>query len=101
MLFLLGEGLLIFASVLGILIVFSSWKIFIIDPSEYALRAITVTLVFQLSLYFYDLYDLRKPGTSTTMDTFIRMMQAFGVGCIILAFLYYIFPSIIISTSIF
>ncbi len=101
MLFLLGEGLLIFASVLGILIVFSSWKIFIIDPSEYTLRAITVTLVFQLSLYFYDLYDLRKPGTSTTMDTFIRMMQAFGVGCIILAFLYYIFPSIIISTSIF
>lgn len=101
MLFLLGEGVLIFASVLGILIVFSSWKIFIIDPSEYTLRAITVTLVFQLSLYFYDLYDLRKPGTSTTMDTFIRMMQAFGVGCIILAFLYYIFPSIIISTSIF
>lgn len=101
MLFLLGEGLLIFASVLGILIVFSSWKTFIIDPSEYTLRAITVTLVFQLSLYFYDLYDLRKPGTSTTMDTFIRMMQAFGVGCIILAFLYYIFPSIIISTSIF
>lgn len=101
MLFFLGEGLLIFASVLGILIVFSSWKIFIIDPSEYTLRAITVTLVFQLSLYFYDLYDLRKPGSSTTIDTFIRMMQAFGVGCIILAFLYYLFPSIIISTSIF
>lgn len=101
MLFFLGEGLLIFTSVLSILIVFSSWKIFIIDPSEYTLRAIAVTLVFQLSLYFYDLYDLRKPGTVTITDTFIRMMQAFGVGCIILAFLYYLFPSIIISTSIF
>ncbi len=28
-------------------------------------------------------------------------MQAFGVGCIILAFLYALFPSIIISTSLF
>lgn len=98
-LFFLGEGLLIFISVLGILVLFSSWKIFLIDPSEYTLRAITVTLVFQLSLYFYDLYDLRKPGT--TADTFIRMMQAFGVGCILLALIYTLFPSIIISTSIF
>ena len=98
-LFFLGEGLLIFASVLGILVVFSSWRVFLIDPSEHLLRASSVTIVFQLSLYFYDLYDLRKPGTTT--DTFIRMMQAFGVGCIILALLYYLFPSIIISTSIF
>ena len=97
--FFLGEGLLIFASVLGILIAFSSWNIFLIDPSEYILRSLTVTLVFQLSLYFYDLYDLRKPGTTT--DTFIRMMQAFGVGCIILAILYTLLPSMIISTSIF
>jgi sugar transferase (PEP-CTERM system associated) len=97
--FFLGEGLLIFASVLGILIVFSSWNIFLIDPSEYILRSLTVTLIFQLSLYFYDLYDLRKPGTTT--DTFIRMMQAFGVGCIILAILYTLLPSMIISTSIF
>jgi len=98
-LFFLGESILTFASVLSTLILFSSWNIFLIDPSEYVLRAITVTLVFQLSLYFYDLYDLRKPGTTT--DTFIRMMQAFGVGCIILALLYYLFPSIIISTTIF
>lgn len=98
-LFFLGEGVLIFASVLGILIFFSSWKIFLIVPSEYTIRSLAVTLVFQLSLYFFDLYDLRKPGTTT--DTFIRMMQAFGVGCIILALLYTLFPSIIISTSIF
>jgi sugar transferase (PEP-CTERM system associated) len=97
--FFLGEGVLIFASVLGILIFFSSWKIFLIVPSEYTIRSLAVTVVFQLSLYFFDLYDLRKPGTTT--DTFIRMMQAFGVGCIILALLYTLFPSIIISTSIF
>ena len=97
--FFLGEGFLIFASVLGILLLFSSWKLFLAVPSEFMLRALTVTFVFQLSLYFYDLYDLRKPGTTT--ETFVRMMQAFGVGCILLALLYSLFPSIIISTTVF
>ena len=98
-LFFFGEGALIFASVLGILVYFSSWRIFLIAPSEYTLRAMAVTLIFQLSLYFFDLYDLRKPGTTT--DTFIRMMQAFGVGCIFLALLYTVCPSMIIATTIF
>ena len=98
-LFFIGEGALIFASVLGILVYFSSWRIFLIAPSEYTLRAMAVTLIFQLSLYFFDLYDLRKPGTTT--DTFIRMMQAFGVGCIFLALLYTVCPSMIIATTIF
>ncbi|MCL2790712.1 MAG: TIGR03013 family PEP-CTERM/XrtA system glycosyltransferase [Desulfobulbus sp.] len=98
-LFFSGEGVLIFASVLGILVTFSGWNVFLTDPLEYVLQALSVTLIFQLSLYFYDLYDLRQPGTTT--DTFIRMMQAFGVGCIILSFLYWLFPSIIISTRIF
>lgn len=98
-LFFFGEGTLIFTSVLGILVYFSSWRIFLIAPSEYTLRAMAVTLIFQLSLYFFDLYDLRKPGTTT--DTFIRMMQAFGVGCIFLALLYTVCPSMIIATTIF
>jgi sugar transferase (PEP-CTERM system associated) len=98
--FFLGEGLLIFSSVLGILILFSNWKIFLLTPAEYVIRASIVTLIFQLSLYFYDFYDLSKPlGNTTTMA--IRMMRAFGIGCVFLAFLYYIFPSIIISTNIF
>ena len=98
-LFFLGEGFLIFASVLGVLILFSSWKIFVIAPTEYTIRAISVTLSFQLSLYFYDLYDLRQPGS--TAETFIRMMQSFGIGCILLGLLYFLFPSIIISTKVF
>ena len=98
-LFFLGEGLLIFVSVLGILLLFSSWKLFVAVPSEFTFRALGVTLIFQLSLYFFDLYDLRKPGTTT--ETFIRMMQAFGAGCIILGLLYIQFPFLIISTSVF
>ncbi|MBV5317832.1 MAG: TIGR03013 family PEP-CTERM/XrtA system glycosyltransferase [Desulfobulbaceae bacterium] len=98
-LFFMGEGFLIFASVLGVLILFSGWNIFVIAPAEYMIRAISVTLSFQLSLYFYDLYDLRQPGS--TAETFIRMMQSFGVGCILLGLLYFLFPSIIISTKVF
>jgi sugar transferase (PEP-CTERM system associated) len=98
-LFFLGEGFLIFTSVLGVLVLFSGWRIFVIAPAEYMVRAISVTLSFQLSLYFYDLYDLRQPGS--TAETFIRMMQSFGVGCILLGLLYFLFPSIIISTQVF
>ncbi len=98
-LFFLGEGFLIFFSVLAVLILYSSWNIFLVVPFEYFHRAGSVTLVFQLSLYFFDLYDLRKPGA--TSDTVLRMMQAFGIGCIVLGILYYALPSIIISTTVF
>jgi sugar transferase (PEP-CTERM system associated) len=97
-LFFLGEGCLIFACVVGGLILFSSWKIFVIDPSEYVIRAISVTMSLQLSLYFLDLYDLRQPGS--TADTFIRMLQSFGIGSILLGSLYFLVPSIMISTKV-
>jgi sugar transferase (PEP-CTERM system associated) len=97
--FFLGEGFLIFSTFLFVYIGFSGWQIFLIDLVQDIIRAATVTIVFQLSLYFFDLYDLRKPGSTT--DTAIRMMQSFGVGCIVLGLMYYIFPSLIISSKIF
>jgi hypothetical protein len=48
----LGEGLLIFASVFGILLLFTGWEVFVLSPSENIIRALAVTLIFQLSLYF-------------------------------------------------
>ncbi|MBM9515064.1 TIGR03013 family XrtA/PEP-CTERM system glycosyltransferase [Desulfogranum marinum] len=97
--FFLGEGVLIFSTFLLVYIGFSGWQIFLIELVQDIIRAATVTVVFQLSLYFFDLYDLRKPGSTT--DTAIRMMQSFGVGCIVLGLLYYVFPSLIISSQIF
>ena len=96
--FFLGEGALIFLSILTVLILFSSWRMFVAVPHEFVGRAALVTIVFQLTLYFYDLYDLRRPGTSS--ETVIRMMQALGVGCILLAGIYFTFPTLIISTNI-
>ena len=97
--FFLGEGLLILSSILLVLILFSSWKMFVVVPQEFLLRAVLVTVIFQTRLYFYDLYDLRKPGT--TAETIIRMMQAFGTGCILLAGVYFTIPALIISTTTF
>lgn len=57
------------------------------------------TLVFLLSLYFFDLYDLAE--TTTPSDVTARAIQAFGFGCIVLAVLYYLFPFFIIPSRIF
>lgn len=97
--FFLGEGLLILSSILFVLVLFSSWKMFVVVPQEFILRAVLVTVIFQTCLYFYDLYDLRRPGT--TAETIIRMMQAFGTGCILLAGVYFTIPALIISTTTF
>ena len=98
-LFFLGEGLLIFLSINLIYIIFSGWEIFWIDMVLNSIRALTVTFIFQLTLYFFDLYNLGK--ISSPVDTATRIIQAFGTGCIILAGVYYSFPHLGISTKIF
>jgi sugar transferase (PEP-CTERM system associated) len=98
-LFFLGEGFLIFLSIILIYIIFSGWDIFRIDLIPDSLRALTVTFIFQLTLYFFDLYDLAK--LRSAVDTATRMVQAFGTGCIILAGIYYLSPQLSISNTIF
>ncbi len=63
------------------------------------LRAGLVTVIFQLSLYFFDLYDLNV--YSSFPDTATRMTQAFGFGCIALAGVYYLFPVAVIPMRAF
>ena len=97
-LFALGEGMLIF---LALNITF-----FLINGESYretlylfTYRATLVTIIFQICLYYFDLYDLCLPTTFT--DTATRITLAFGVGCIVLAVLYYLVPIIMISTKVF
>jgi len=99
-LFVLGEGLLIFITINFVYIFFSGWPIYRIDWCTDATRALLVTIVFLISLYFFDLYDLSVLNTSIA-DWFSRIIQAFGVGCIVLALFYYFIPSVVISSSIF
>ena len=97
--FFLGEASLIFAAIFLIQTTFMEEDKILFSLELCLLRTGLVTLVFILSLYFFDLYDLDV--YSSFSDTATRMTQAFGVGCIALALIYYALPFIIIPTKIF
>ncbi len=99
-LFVLGEGLLIFLTINLVYLLFSGWGIYCIDSFPDAVRALIVTVVFQICLYFFDLYDLSVINTEL-IDWLSQIIQAFGIGCIILAVIYYLVPQLVISTRIF
>jgi sugar transferase (PEP-CTERM system associated) len=62
-------------------------------------KALLITAICQLSLYYCDLYDLRTAGDRR--DVFVRLLQALGSASIILAVLYFWFPSLIIGRGVF
>ncbi|TKB26681.1 TIGR03013 family PEP-CTERM/XrtA system glycosyltransferase [Desulfopila sp. IMCC35006] len=97
--FFLGEGALIFSSLLIVDWVMLGPGLFFLDLLPNSFRAILVTIIFQLCLYFFDQYDLRNEVS--LINTFTRMTLAFGVGCILLGGVYYSIPFMIISTRIF
>lgn len=97
--FFVGEGLLIFLSIMAVYWVYKGSGIFWIDVFDCARQAMVVTLVFVLCLYFFDLYDLNLALSMS--GTVTRITQAFGVGCIVLAILYYLLPALLISTRVF
>lgn len=97
--FFLGEGALIFSSLLVVDCVMLGPGLFFLDLLPNFSRALLVTLIFQLCLYFFDQYDLSNEVSLP--NTFTRMTQAFGVGCILLGGVYYSIPFMIISSRIF
>jgi sugar transferase (PEP-CTERM system associated) len=96
--FALGEGALIFASVVAGYLVFAGAAV-LEDYTLLVARAGLVTVVFQLCLYYFDLYDFSEQ--QRLYDVAVRITQAWGVGCVAMAFLYLLLPIIIISTAIF
>lgn len=96
--FFFGEGILIFFVIGGSYLYFvaESW------PTAMPLligKAILVTIIFQFCFYLFDLYDLSLPPVFA--DNLTRVFQAFGIGCMILALVYFIFPAVMISTKVF
>ncbi|MCF8095957.1 MAG: TIGR03013 family PEP-CTERM/XrtA system glycosyltransferase [Desulfobacteraceae bacterium] len=98
-LFVLSEGALIF---IIINCVFLSWA-GVSGYREllplYIFRAFVVTFVFQVCFYFFDLYD--HTIIPLFSDHTLKVLQTFGIGCIILAFVYYMFPLLTISNRVF
>jgi sugar transferase (PEP-CTERM system associated) len=96
--FVVGEGLFIFLSV-----IIASWIIigsdFILTDWELALKSLLIVSICQLCLYYNDLYDLKI--TDSTHELLIRLLQALGASAIVLAPIYFLFPVCIIGRWIF
>ncbi|HXX00935.1 MAG TPA: hypothetical protein VEJ00_06955, partial [Candidatus Acidoferrales bacterium] len=56
------------------------------------LRFLLVIAVCEVSLYFNDLYDFRLMATRN--EILVRLLQAFGIACVGLAFSYYLAPDL-------
>lgn len=62
-------------------------------------RALLIAAVCQICLYFGDLYDLRV--VADRRELFVRVLQSLSATSIILAVVYYWFPSLIIGRGVF
>lgn len=98
-LFVVGDGVLIFSSLLFINWLFKGDVSFSQEIRVLVSQALVVTIVFQLALYFFDVYELRDDRPILVIA--IKITQAFGAGCIVLAALYYLIPQTTIETRIF
>jgi sugar transferase (PEP-CTERM system associated) len=63
------------------------------------LKTLAIVAAVQLSLYYFDLYDLKIYRSNIELG--IRLLQSLGVSSILLAVPYYLFPSLIIGQGIF
>ena len=63
------------------------------------LKVFLITIVCQVCLYYNDLYDLRI--TESYNELGVRLLQALGFAAILLAFVYMLFPQVIIATGTF
>ncbi|MEA3469520.1 MAG: TIGR03013 family XrtA/PEP-CTERM system glycosyltransferase [Thermodesulfobacteriota bacterium] len=97
--FCIGEGSLIFLSFCLVYDIMIGNYLYFYYLSTHLIQAALVTFIFQLCLYFFDLYDLSRDLSLT--ETATRMTQAFGLGCIVLGIIYFTIPLVTTSTRIF
>jgi hypothetical protein len=100
MIFVIGEGSLIFLAV-ALASFFLLWRdigfttmLEIIWP-----KLLLVSIIAQLSLYFNDLYELKT--TDNAINLASRLIQSVGITSITLAIIYFLFPGMIIGRWIF
>ena len=61
----------------------------------FIMKMSTILAVCFVCFYYNDLYDLHV--VSKRWELFIRLIQALGAACIILAVLYYVFPDLMLG----
>ena len=100
MIFILGEGALIYCAV-----ALTSFFLLHRDmgianlPEMIWLKILLVAIVTQISLHFNDLYEFKT--SDNTIDLATRLIQSIGVTSIVLAIIYFLWPAAIIGRWIF
>ena len=96
--FFVGEGLLIYASVLisSVLLLEVDWLTW---QALFSRKAFFIAAVFQACLYYFNLYDYTEAYNFLTWGK--RLLQALVCAAIIIASVYYIFPEVIVSKEVF
>ncbi len=70
-----------------------------VGTSDGLARVAVIALVCQVCLYYADLYDLRV--VADRRELFVRVLQSLSATSIVLAVLYFWFPSLIIGRGVF
>ncbi|MFZ7111308.1 MAG: TIGR03013 family XrtA/PEP-CTERM system glycosyltransferase [Desulfatiglandales bacterium] len=98
--FIFGEGLLIYAAVslaayffMGGAVTFSGLL------GAFWMKILLVSMITQMSLYFNDLYEIKHTGNMVDLAT--RLIQSVGIASIVLAVVYFLWPEAIIGRWIF
>jgi lipopolysaccharide/colanic/teichoic acid biosynthesis glycosyltransferase len=69
----------------------------VVEPGM-MMRFAIVIVVCELSLYYYDLYDLQVVSRRSVL--FVRLLQALGTACLFLAFVYYCDPDLSLGRGV-
>lgn len=100
MIFVMGEGVLIFLAVSLASFLFMAKELGMAATLEMIWpKVLLISSISQLSLYFNDLYEFNTAYSSIDLAT--RLLQATGVTSISLAFIYFLWPGMIIGRWIF
>jgi sugar transferase (PEP-CTERM system associated) len=62
-------------------------------------QALIIAAILQLCLYFSDVYDFRV--VADRHELFVRLLQALAAASILLAFIYYWFPHLMVGRGVF
>jgi len=97
---ILGEtAFLLGAVILGIYVRLGNEAWWLLQFEGGLPKAALIVAVCQITLHYYDLYDLR--GVSGVRDLTVRLTSALGTTSLVLAFLYYLAPHWIIGRGVF
>ncbi|MBW1912828.1 MAG: TIGR03013 family PEP-CTERM/XrtA system glycosyltransferase [Deltaproteobacteria bacterium] len=100
LIFVLGEGVLIFLAVTLATYLFLGRGIGLIDTLQLVWpKVLLVSVVTQFSLYFNDLYEFK--ASIGIIELAARLLQSIGITSILLAILYFFWPELMIGRWIF